>query len=160
MILLDGVLQCLKVLFQVLGAALYVLTRSAKFSLFKPAEELIYIGLDEKARTSGKAAVDVLGAQLGKSSGALMQQVLLVVTAASALHSLPVMGLIFLCVSFSWGSSVDQLSLLVKPHTSLESCVSQESPIEMGSDMMDADKNGNNEVDGTAAGRFPVIASA
>eukprot|EP00892_Ulva_mutabilis_P007048 jgi/Ulvmu1/4715/UM002_0446.1 len=143
----------------VLGAALYVLTRSAKFSLFKPAEELIYIGLDEKARTSGKAAVDVLGAQLGKSTGALMQQILLVVTAASALHSLPVMGLIFMGVSVSWGSSVDQLSLLVQPHTSLESCNSQESADSEG-DMHVGGIDGSNGNGGNCSGLHPAVASA
>lgn len=142
---------------QVLGAALYVLTRSAKFSLFKPAEELIYIGLDEKARTSGKAAVDVLGAQMGKSTGALMQQVLLVATAASALHSLPVMGLIFMGVSLSWGSSVDQLSLLVKPHTSLESCNSQDSSSEDGASVGTSAEDG---ADSSTAHRRPAIVSA
>jgi AAA family ATP:ADP antiporter len=29
------------------GALLYVFSRSAKFSLFKPAEEMVYISLDE-----------------------------------------------------------------------------------------------------------------
>lgn len=147
---------------QVLGAALYVLTRSAKFSLFKPAEELIYIGLDNKARTSGKAAVDVLGAQMGKSTGALMQQVLLVLTAASALHSLPIMGIIFMFVSFSWGSSVDQLSLLVKPHTSLESCASQDNH---SNETLQADLSGDTTGydSGPTAGSSvvePAIASA
>ena len=30
------------------GAALYVFSKSAKFSLFKPAEEMVYISLDEQ----------------------------------------------------------------------------------------------------------------
>lgn len=135
------------------------MTRSAKFSLFKPAEELIYIGLDEKARTSGKAAVDVLGAQLGKSTGALMQQILLVVTAASALHSLPVMGLIFMAVSVSWGTSVDQLSLLVKPHTTLESCSGPELSDDDDAASVGAGDRSNGR-DGNAAGRHPAVASA
>ena len=54
-----------------------VFGRGAKFSMFKPAEEMVYIGLDSESRTKGKAAIDVVGAQSGKSAGAIFQQVLL-----------------------------------------------------------------------------------
>lgn len=47
------------------GALLYVFGKGAKFSLFKPAEEMVYITLDEDGRTRGKAAIDVVGAQVG-----------------------------------------------------------------------------------------------
>ena len=43
--------------------------------MFKPAEEMVYIGLDEQSRTKGKAAIDVAGAQTGKSIGSVLQQV-------------------------------------------------------------------------------------
>ena len=56
------------------GAVLYVMERAAKFSLFKPAEEMVYITLDEESKTKGKAAVDVLGAQVGKTGGSMLQQ--------------------------------------------------------------------------------------
>lgn len=49
--------------------------KGAKFSMFKPAEEMVYIGLDEESRTKGKAAIDVVGAQSGKSAGSVLQQV-------------------------------------------------------------------------------------
>ncbi len=35
------------------GAVLQVVARGAKFSLFKPAEEMVYIGLDDESRTKG-----------------------------------------------------------------------------------------------------------
>jgi AAA family ATP:ADP antiporter len=47
------------------GALLYAFSKGAKFSLFKPAEEMVYITLDEAGRTRGKAAIDVVGAQVG-----------------------------------------------------------------------------------------------
>lgn len=100
---------------------MYVITRSAKFSLFKPAEEMVYLSLDARARLNGKAAVDVLGAQLGKSGGSVLQQALLIVTAGSAMHSLPCMFAVFLYVVMQWGGSVDDLSRLVPSHTSLDS---------------------------------------
>lgn len=52
----------------IFGALLYVFGRGAKFSLFKPAEEMVYITLDEDGRTRGKAAIDVVGAQVRQTS--------------------------------------------------------------------------------------------
>jgi ATP/ADP translocase len=52
----------------VFGALLYVFGKGAKFSLFKPAEEMVYITLDEDGRTRGKAAIDVVGAQVRGSA--------------------------------------------------------------------------------------------
>ena len=52
-----------------------VFAKGAKFSMFKPAEEMVYIGLDQESRTKGKAAIDVVGAQSGKSAGSILQQV-------------------------------------------------------------------------------------
>ena len=49
--------------------------KGAKFSLYKPAEEMVYISLDNESRTKGKAAIDVVGAQTGKSIGSILQQV-------------------------------------------------------------------------------------
>lgn len=57
-----------------------VFSKGAKFSMFKPAEEMVYIGLDEESRTKGKAAIDVVGAQTGKSIGSVLQQALLLAT--------------------------------------------------------------------------------
>ena len=57
-----------------------VFGKGAKFSMFKPAEEMVYIALDEESRTKGKAAIDVVGAQSGKSAGSVLQQLLLLAT--------------------------------------------------------------------------------
>ncbi len=59
---------------------LQIFGKGAKFSMFKPAEEMVYIGLDEESRTKGKAAIDVVGAQSGKSLGSVLQQALLLAT--------------------------------------------------------------------------------
>ena len=81
----------------------------------------MYLSLDARARLNGKAAVDVLGAQLGKSGGSMLQQVLLLVTAGSAMRSLPVMLVGFVYISHRWANSVDRLATLVPAHTSLDS---------------------------------------
>ncbi|EIE27375.1 plastidic ADP/ATP translocase, partial [Coccomyxa subellipsoidea C-169] len=94
------------------GAVLQVFAKGAKFSMFKPAEEMVYIGLDEQSRTKGKAAIDVVGAQTGKSVGSVLQQVLLVVSSGSLVKSLPVMAMAYYGILRSWSRSVNTLSTL------------------------------------------------
>ena len=82
--LLEGV-HCL----QSSGIHVQVFAKGAKFSMFKPAEEMVYIGLDQESRTKGKAAIDVVGAQSGKSAGSVLQQakLLLCMTTQNILNS-------------------------------------------------------------------------
>ena len=95
-----------------MGALLQVFAKGAKFSMFKPAEEMVYIGLDEQSRTKGKAASDVVGAQTGKSAGSVLQQVLLVASAGSMATSLPFIAAAFFGILVAWTSAVDRLDRL------------------------------------------------
>ena len=72
------------------GAAVYVFEKAAKFSLFKPAEEVIYLGSSPEVKTQGKAAVDVCATQLGKAGGSIFQQAIVVAfgSLARAFHIL------------------------------------------------------------------------
>lgn len=94
----------------VLGAALQVVGKGSKYSLFKPAEEMVYVGLDAESRSRGKAAIDVVGAQTGKALSAVLQQALLLAARGRFGASLPFVAGVFALCSNRWLAAVDVLA--------------------------------------------------
>lgn len=54
---------------------LQVFGRAAKYSLFDPSKEMVFITMSKEEKEAGKAAVDVLGNQIGKTGGSWLMQV-------------------------------------------------------------------------------------
>jgi len=91
------------------GAVTQVFARSSKFSLFDPAKEMVYIEMTKEEKSKGKAAVDLIGSQIGKSGASWITQALLL-TLGSISAALPVTSAVYAGVLVLWLRAVQELN--------------------------------------------------
>jgi AAA family ATP:ADP antiporter len=84
------------------------LFRGTKYSLTDATKELAFVPLSQESKSKGKAAIDGVGSRLGKSGGALVYQILLMLF-GSITGSTPIVAGILLLAIIAWIISVKAL---------------------------------------------------
>jgi len=92
----------------IFGMIQNILSKSSKYSLFDPTKEMAYIPLDEESKVKGKAAIDVVGGRLGKSGGALLQQILFITLGPLSVVT-PYIAIILFGVILVWTGAAKSL---------------------------------------------------
>ncbi len=92
----------------IFGAAQNIMSKSSKYSLFDPTKEMAYIPLDEESKVKGKAAIDVVGARLGKSGGSFVYQIAMLFV-STAVATAPFIAAVFIFIVGGWIYSVKAL---------------------------------------------------
>ena len=92
----------------ILGAIQNIMSKSTKYALFDPTKEMSYIPLSPEEKVKGKAAVDIIGNPTGKSTGSLIQQILMVMLGSLSAIA-PYVAVIVLCFFVVWIASARSL---------------------------------------------------
>jgi ADP/ATP carrier protein family len=94
-----------------IGALQNVFGKGSKYSMFDATKEMAYIPLNDEIKTKGKAAVDVIGSKIGKSSGAALQFCMFTVFPQAHYDDLAVyLFIMFVATCMLWIYGVKKLS--------------------------------------------------
>ncbi len=83
------------------GSTQNIFCRAAKYSVFDSTKEMAFVPLSTESKMQGKAAIDGMAVAIGKSSGSIIHQSLLL-TLASFVASAPYTAILLLTVIVLW----------------------------------------------------------
>lgn len=93
------------------GAFQNIVSKVVKYSFFDSTKEMAYIPLDPESKVKGKAAIDMVGSRLGKSSSSWLQIGLIELAGTGSVLSItPYLFPIVLGVALYWSYSVKRLN--------------------------------------------------
>lgn len=88
----------------IFGTVQNIMSKASKYSLFDPTKEMAYIPLDQESKVKGKAAIDTVGARLGKAGGSGIQLGLIgIFGSLSAVTPHIAIIMLFIITAWMWG---------------------------------------------------------
>jgi len=90
------------------GSIQNIISKAAKYSLFDPTKEMAYIPLDQESKVKGKAAIDTVGARIGKATGSWIQLGLIGIFGSLGTVT-PHIGVILLLIVLAWMWAIKKL---------------------------------------------------
>ncbi|XVN43134.1 MAG: Npt1/Npt2 family nucleotide transporter [Candidatus Rickettsia vulgarisii] len=94
-----------------IGAIQNILSKSSKYTLFDSTKEMSYVPLDVDLKTKGKAAADVIGTKLGKSTSALLQSLIFIIMPSATYQSISIyLMCVFSVICIIWIWAVRELN--------------------------------------------------
>lgn len=93
----------------IFGTIQNIMSKASKYSLFDPTKEMSYIPLDQESKVKGKAAIDTVGARLGKAGGSGIQLGLIGVFGSLSAVT-PHIAVIMLFIIAAWMWAIKKLN--------------------------------------------------
>ncbi len=94
------------------GSVHYILSLSAKYSLFDSCKEIAFLSVDAQDRAKAKSMIDTVGSRLGKSGSSLLHQMLLILFSSPVLytHGTSFISICFMVILFMSAKKLGSLT--------------------------------------------------